>query len=367
MNPADKPTRRDFLSGKAALDAVSGALNPPETEGSAPKPEVLPPTYLIQVGRRAMACDFEVFFNAGQYPGDTAAALEALDVVDAVEDQLTVYRDDSEVAALNRAAAEQAVPVDEALFELLELCHTLYEQTGGAFDVTAGPLSKVWGFFRREGTIPTEADLAAARENVGSPLVELESNGQTVRFRKPGVELNFGAIGKGYALDLAAARLIDEEIGDFLLHGGQSSVLARGHRAAGAPGFGWQVGIGHPLRRGKRLANIYLSNRGLGTSGSGTQFFRHGGRRYGHILDPRTGWPAEGLLSVTATAPTATSADALATAFYVMGAEKTREYCDSHAEVAVLLVRAGKGGTAVEVETIGFEEGEFELLPEPVE
>lgn len=111
---------------------------------------------------------------------------------------------------------------------------------------------------------------------------------------------------------------------------------------------GWAIGIRHPLFPAERYATIVLRDRGMSTSGSGVQFFRHAGKRYGHILDPRTGWPVEDVLSVTVLAPTAAEADALSTAFFVMGLEKAQAYCDTDANVAALLIPPPRRGRALE-------------------
>ena len=153
------------------------------------------------------------------------------------------------------------------------------------------------------------------------------------------MELNLGGIGKGHALDRMSEMLRGDAVEHFLLHGGHSSVLARGSRAGStAEQSGWTVGLAHPLRPGERLAEFRLQNQALGTSGSGTQYFYHQGQRYGHIIDPRSGRPAGAVLSSTVIAPTAAEADALSTAFYVGGIELARGYCESHPDVAAVLV-----------------------------
>jgi thiamine biosynthesis lipoprotein len=217
---------------------------------------------------------------------------------------------------INREAAEVPVNVEPWMFELLERSIDLWRATSGAFDITAGPLSEAWGFARREGRMPQPRESAEALSRVGSQWLQLNAETQTIHFARSGVQLNLGAIGKGAALDDASTILTDADIHDFLFHGGQSSVLARGNRAGDE---GWTVGLIHPLRPRKRIGEIRLCNRALATSGSGTQFFTHRGRRYGHILDPRTGQPADAMLSATVAAPTAAEADAISTALYVMG------------------------------------------------
>jgi thiamine biosynthesis lipoprotein len=322
-------------------------------------------TYLLQVARTAMACEFQLFLNAGQHPGATETALEALDLVDALEDQLTVYRDHSEVSQLNRAAAIEAVTVERGLFELLEQSVQLYKTTGGAFDITAGPLTKVWGFHRRDGRFPTSDTLRVARQSVGSNRLQLDSASSTVRFQHDGLEINLGAIGKGYALDRCAELLRNRGIDDYLIHGGRSSVLAAGSRLDDEhTDRGWSIELRHPLRRELCLGELWLRDRACGTSGSGNQFFHFEGKRYGHIIDPRSGYPADDLVSTTVLAPTAAEADALATAFFVMGADATLAHCQKRPDLAVVLIRAGSRIGSIEIQTHGVSADDWQPIDE---
>jgi thiamine biosynthesis lipoprotein len=162
-----------------------------------------------------------------------------------------------------------------------------------------------------------------------------------VRYLRPGLEINLGSIGKGYALDRAAAIVRGRRnLPGALLHGGHSSVYAIGIE----PGDerGWAVGLGHPWEPGRRIALLRLRDRALGTSAATFRHLEHDGRRLGHILDPRSGWPAEGVALASAVAPSAAEADALATAFYILGAEKTRAYCDAHPDVGAVLLLEGQ-------------------------
>ncbi len=290
-----------------------------------------------------MACEFAVDYHAADGPDAADAVLKALELVEEIEAQLTIYRDRSEVLDLNRTAAERAVTVEPRLFSLLELCAWLHAETHGAFDITSGPLSRAWGFLRREGRLPEAAEITAALDVVGFQRVELDAAKQSVRFLTPGVEINFNAVGKGYALDRAGQLLTERGVGDFLCHGGTSSVLARGRDRTGGL-RGWRVGVPHPHQAGGLVGEIVLGDEALGTSGAGTQFFEAGGRRFGHLIDPRTGWPAEGVYTATVVAGTAAEADALSTAFYIMGPGDAAEYCSAHADVAAVLVCPPEGG-----------------------
>ncbi len=351
MSAAPRSTRREFLQGRAAADALVEL-----TAGvgdDLPAATAAPGTYLLKLARPAMACQFEFFFNAGQYHDAGEMGLLALNLVDRLEDQLTVFREHSEVSRLNRHAADEPIAVEPRLFELLQQVVEIHRATGGAYDVTAGPLSQAWGFTNRTGAVPSEAELLAARQRVGSQWLALDETRGTVRFTRQGMEINLGSIGKGYALDRCAELLEVAGIHDFLLHGGASSVLARGHHAAVGAGGGWLVGIPDPLRPRRRLGQLRVVDRALATSGAGVQYFVDEERRYGHILDPRSGQPAEGVVSATVLAPTAAQSDALSTAFYVLGPQGAREYCAAHPQVAAILLCPGPRQGSLEKHTIG--------------
>jgi thiamine biosynthesis lipoprotein len=300
--------------------------------------------HTVAVGRKAMACQFEVIFNIHDNDQATPWGVEALDLIDAVEDRITVYRSDSELALLNARAADDWQSVSDELFSLLVLARDLNDRTLGAFDVTAGPLIRAWGFLQRQGRQPDPGALMAARRCSGMDLVEFDMTARRIRFRQPGVEINLGAIGKGWAIDRAIDRIAEGGIVDVFIHGGHSSLRACGCRGFCHPdgaGEGWPVGLRHPLRPRDRLGSILIQNRALGTSGSGTQFFIDQGRKLGHILDPRTGHPATGVLSATVLAPTAAEADALATAAYVLGPTEIERIAPAGGPVAALLVLPG--------------------------
>ena len=287
--------------------------------------------YWIRVHRRAMACRFEVTLSS-EDARHVPAAREVLDEIDRIESALTVFRETSGLVRLNRAASQGPVVVDDALFGLLRLCRELHARTGGAFDVTTTPLSRCWGFLRREGRLPSPEEIAAARELVGMDRVELDDAARTVRFRRPGMELNLGSIGKGYALGQVAARLRQQGVRHALVSAGGSSVVAIGGRSAG-----WVVDLRSRQVSRDRLARLRLRDAALGTSGAGEQFVEIGGTRYGHVLDPRTGSPASGILSASVVATGPALADALSTAFLVGGVELARRYCAEHPDTLALV------------------------------
>jgi len=284
---------------------------------------------LLVVQRRAMNDNFEVSFPRRDFPQGTEAALDALDEVERIETMLSVFRFDSRIQYVNLTAHENPVRLDKELFDFIAQCVRLAEETDGAVDITSGCLWKAWGFAKRQGRVPSAAELDNARELTGCQFLELNETEQTIRFKKQGIELNFGCVGKGFALDVAAEKLREHEVTRFLFSGGLSSMLASGEN--------WKIGIAHPLRPGQRLRELTLKDIAVSTSGSQKQFFRHGNKRYSHLIDPRSGQPAEGVFTATVFAPTATLAELLSTAFFVLGAEKAAEYCSRHPEISAVL------------------------------
>jgi FAD:protein FMN transferase len=305
------PTPPGGLSRRALLSIAWGA-----DEGAAA-------AHHIRVHRRAMACRFEVTLP-GEHAADIAAARDALQEADRLEDLLSVFRESSAISQINRAAGTGAVEVAEEVFELLTRCSDLSLATGGAFDITSTPLSRAWGFLRREGRLPSDDEIASARALVGLRHLTLDAAARTAALDRDGMALNLGAIGKGFAVQAMGAALWGRRVRHALVSAGGSSVIA-----LGGPDRGWRVDVmGGPLRQ--RLMGLRLRNAALGTSGAGEQFIEVNGTRYGHVIDPRTGWPASGVLSAAVVTADAATADALATAFFVGGLDLARRYCDSH-------------------------------------
>jgi len=271
------------------------------------------------------------------YAPDRARADRAMDrafaEVARLEEIFSTYRPDSDVSRLNRAAPGEAVPVGAEVIELLAKSREVSEATRGAFDVTVGPLISLWRKAVEADELPSAEALAAARAMVG--MEHLIITGDTVCRRREGVEVNFGAIGKGYALDRAAETLRAAGIDNALLNfGGQVLV-------AGLPPDQpyWTVEVRDPRdpwNPGQRLSELRLAAGSVSTSADYARGMAIAGRLYSHILDPRTGLPVAGMLSATVIAPTATEADALSTALYVLGPEEGRELCEARGLAALL-------------------------------
>lgn len=333
--------------GKWAIESVGDD----EPSARAVNPSASTP-WLDSIEQPAMACEFEVLLNHDQYPQGIEVARDALRVIHSLEDQLSVYRSTSDFSTINRFGHLRSVAAGYDVCRMLAAALDVSRETERAFDITAGTLSEVWGFSRRQGRKPADDEIAAALQTVGADLVSVDRTGSTVRLQRPGVKLNPGGIGKGYALDRVANALVEKGVRDFLIHGGRSSVAARGNRLEASAGGGWWIAVAHPLRWEEKLGRVRLRNQALGTSGAGKQFFHYQGVRYSHVIDPRTGWPAQGVLSATAICHSGTLADALATAFMVMGPEATRAFCAARPSIGAILVSTAPGSSRLEIDCI---------------
>lgn len=314
---------------------------------------------VVRMSRFAMACDFEVLLWGRQRDYLEAAAQQALEDVRVLEGQLSAYQLLSEVDQINAAAASRPVRVSPQVFGLLEQAIRISAATGGAFDITVGPLVKCWGFYQRSGRLPSAREMETARAVVGYQHLRLHHEWMSVSFDAEGMEINLGAIGKGYAVDRVVEYLASLGIPGALVDAGRSSSYALGTQPAGEA---WRLGVEHPLDPNRRVAVLSVSNVGVSNSGPTQQFFEADGVVYGHIIDPRTGWPAQGVLSAVAIAPTAAESDALSTAFSVMGVEATRAYCEAHPGVRALLVPRPQAGDRVAPVAIGLNEQELEWM-----
>lgn len=359
-----KTTRRDFLSGNVVNKTTDGhglSQNP----GSKANVEE---TYLEHYSKNAMACEFAVLLNMHQHTGGADATMKAFQLIDQLEQQLSIYREDSEISRLNRDATESAVGVESGLYQLLKLASELSSTTNGAFDITSGPISDLWGFSRREGSVPQQSEIEKVLKRISYQNVKFLSDHHVELH--DGANINLGGIGKGYALDLAANLITDLKVTNFVIHGGQSSVIARGAQTEKeslgkedeTPVGRWTIGLSHPTMPDTRLAEIYLADQALGTSGTGRQGFFHNGKRYGHIIDPRTGWPTDHCLSSTVIADQASVCDALATAFFVMKPEEVAKFCEEQKHIkAILVLPDGPGGKTI-IESFNLADNEWKLL-----
>jgi thiamine biosynthesis lipoprotein len=267
----------------------------------------------VRLALHAMATRFELVLDESNPVDARAAGEEALAEITRLDEQLSVYRSASEVSWINAYAATRAVKVEPRLFSLLLRCQALSLATEGAFDITIAPLMRAWGFAGGTGAVPSPARLATALACVGSRHVLLDPDASTVRFTRPGMNIDLGAAGKGYAVDEAIAILRARGVTRALLHGGTSSV-----HVIGAPvdRASWRIAWS-PSQGAARTFD--LRNAALSVSAVHGKCFTSEGWTYGHVIDPRTGLPARTATSAIVTGPQSLEADVLSTALLVLG------------------------------------------------
>lgn len=253
-----------------------------------------------------------------------AAVDAAFDEVRRLDDLMSNYKPDSVWSEINRTAARRPVAVSPEMFRLLEQCLEYSRASEGAFDITVGPLMRVWGFYKGSGKLPHRAEVSAALTKVGYRHVRLDPAARTVSFDRAGVEIDPGGIGKGYAVDRMVNVLRQKGFHSALVAGSGSSIYGVG--APPADARGWRIEIKNPWDTSKTAAEVYLKNMSLSTSGSYEKFFRAGGRTYSHLMDPRTGYPAAGAVAVSVIAPQTIDSEAWTKPFFVNG----RRWASSH-------------------------------------
>jgi thiamine biosynthesis lipoprotein len=265
--------------------------------------------------------NLSIWAAAGQQPEAAEVIQHAFDLVASLEEKISSWNPQSETSAVNRLAGQEAIGIGSDLHNLLDTSLTWARRTDGAFDITAGPLFDRWKQARKEGVLPTDAEIRNCLELTGYDHVILEES--TARLAKPGMKIGFGAIGKGFATDRAATLLRQRGFENFIIDAG-GDVLVSGSRGGAA----WQVAIRDPRSSGL-LAVHEITDCAIATSGDYEQFSVIDDVHYAHILDPRTGWPARQLASVTVITQRGTDADALATALFVMGPEQGLAFVES--------------------------------------
>jgi thiamine biosynthesis lipoprotein len=268
-------------------------------------------------------------------PSDVVAAS-----FDSVDVRLSSWRDDSEVGQINLAPADSVMPVGLWLSDCLFAAQALHDGSGGAFDITAGPLMHLWGFYQRQGHLPSQVEIDTALSLLGG--IEYDSANRTIVKHNADVKIDLGGIAKGYAVDLAIKNLIDFGISAALID------LGGNLYGLGIPDGrdAWVVGVRDPRDRDRMLGTFSIVNRAVASSGSYERFVEIDGRRYGHIMNPATGQPAEGLLGTTVIHHSATFCDGLSTTLFVAGpAEAIRLLQKTYHSVDAILVLPPSPGT----------------------
>ncbi|HEY2930830.1 MAG TPA: FAD:protein FMN transferase [Acidobacteriota bacterium] len=278
---------------------------------------------LLEESRVSMACTFSIAAYSADSGGAFDAVNEAFGEIDRIDRLMSHYNPKSAISTLNRQASSGPTAVDPELFDFIQECVRYSRESDGAFDITVGPLMKAWGFFEGEGRFPSPLALKSACGRVGCRFLKLNAARRTIEFERGGMELDLGGIAKGYAVDRAVALLKKRGIESALVSAGGSTVYGLGHPPDCE---GWPVGIRDPMGNKGNAETVLLCNRALSISGSSEKSFRRHGVTYSHVMDPRTGRPVRGILSVAVLADTGTAGDALDNIFYVLGPVKSKSY-----------------------------------------
>ncbi len=250
-----------------------------------------------------------------------------------IDARMSTYKEDSELSRVNRDAATFPVSVSDELFELLQRALELSAMSDGAFDITYESVGYLYDF--RAAVRPSADEIGTRLDAINHEYVQLDARARTVAFARPGVRINLGGIAKGYAVEHGAALLRAAGVEYAMLNaGGDTRVL--GDRR-GQP---WIIGIRHPRTPGAVVTRLPLEDEAISTSGDYERFFEEGGRRYHHILNPSTGEPTEGVLSVTVLGPDATLTDGLSTAVFVLGTRRGLALIDRTAGYEAIVVEA---------------------------
>lgn len=293
-----------------------------------------------------MGASFSLVLHGPHAAALDSAADAAFNEAHRLDALLSNYRPTSEWSVVNREAGRRAVRVSGELFRLLERCVEYSRRSAGAFDITVAPLVKTWGFYRGEGAMPQAAAVEAAVASVGFALLELDRDARTVRFLRPGVELDPGGIGKGYAVDRMVDVLKGRGIETALVSAAGSSIYGLG--APPDDERGWSIVIRNPRDPDSAAEQVFLKNLSLSTSGGYEKFFWANGRTYSHIIDPRTGYPARGAASVSVLAAETLDSEAWTKPFFINGSAWTRAH--KPPDVRVFFCAADAKGTCTWVE-----------------
>jgi thiamine biosynthesis lipoprotein len=306
----------------------------------------MPPVILAL---HAMATRFELVLHGPNSTRLRAAGEAALKEVERLEAQLSLYRPTSEIARVNALAARESVRVSPSVFRLLQHARQLQIESGGAFDITVAPLVRCWGFMHGTGHMPDPVEIEVARSHSGMAHVMLDEENYSVRFDREGVMIDLGAIGKGYAIDCAAETLREAGVFSALLHGGTSTVYGLG---APPDADGWKIAITPPPDQPPRETAVVLRDNALSVSAVWGKCFEAAGKKFGHVIDPRTGWPVNNAVQAAVLLPSATETDALSTALLVVGLEGHDAISGLRPDMRTLVVGPAEKGFHTEAQGI---------------
>lgn len=363
--------------GVIALTAISWwrlsdhpAAPPSRPEGAPASPAQIEPTAdpdpvsgVVTFGGQTMGTTYTVKYVPphrgilGMPEAVTESALVA------VNESMSTYDPNSEISKFNAVLPDQRVPLSPEFLEVLVLSQRIHDQSNGAFDITVGPLVNLYGFgAAAQDEPPSERQLKSVSERVGMKWLELDVEARTLEKLREGVELDMGAIAKGYGVDQVARALEKLQITQYMVEVG-GEIRIRGKKKDGAP---WRLAIESPTRGERRIhATLSLPESGaaLATSGDYRNFREIDGKVVSHTFDPRTSRPTpRRTASVSVVRPTAAEADGLATALSVLTPDEAIDLANQHGWAALLLVHSDSGGDFSEKKSRAFEEIDFEMV-----
>jgi FAD:protein FMN transferase len=271
----------------------------------------------------AMGTTFSIMVYGTDRANMEAAVNAAFDEVQRLDQMLSNYLPTSEWSGVNCVAGHRPARVSPELFQLLSDCAEYSRRSEGAFDITVGRLMKAWGFYKGTGRVPQPSEVQAAMTCVGAHHLRLDRAAMTVQFDTE-VELDPGGIGKGYAVDRMVQILRQRGMESALVAGSASTIYGLG-TPPGEP-RGWRVSVSSPRDPRKAATEVFLKNAALSTTASYEKFFRAQGRTYSHILDPRTGYPAQGASLVSVLAPRAVDSEAWTKPYFIHGRAWTAKH-----------------------------------------
>jgi thiamine biosynthesis lipoprotein len=293
----------------------------------------------IRLSGQTMGTTWSVVMLPSSDGTDTAALKQLLQKrLDQINSLMSTYDPESELSRFNNQLSTDWFAISEETAQVIELSQAISKLTDGAFDVSVGPLVELWGFgaTERSETIPSEDQINKLLGRVGYEKIQLRREPPAVSKQIPGLRIDLSAVAKGYAVDVLAEILEQQDVNNYLLEIGGELQIA-GHRGDGTP---WQIAIERPVEDTREVAAIFpLTDTGLATSGNYRNFYMEDGQRYSHTIDPVSGKPIRHkLASVTVLDQSSARADALATALMVMGEEKGRELCEKNHIAAYFLI-----------------------------
>jgi len=339
MNRSTSRRPSTWLAALLAIPVLAGA----PASGGYPAPERSVPYPIHAMGTYVNVT--LVTSDSVASAQDAAAAHQAIRLVDSLMSNWTTT---SEVARINRVADSVTTRVQPMVADVIARSLRVWRGSDHTFDITVEPLVRAWGFIGGPRRVPTDAEARAAWALVGAGDVAFDSAAGTIHFARRGMRIDLGGIAKGYAVD-QAMRVLRERGVSAALVDASGNMMSLGAPPASEH---WRIGLRDPRDRVPYFARMWLDGDAISTSANYEQFVARDGKRYGHILDPRTGQPASGLLAVTVVAPDATTSDSWDTPLYVLGLDAGKALALARSDVAAVLVEPGEGRDTVWVESV---------------